>query len=1111
MDKMIEKLLVEWQLTAADKSVPRAHGSLVAAFAGIDPSKPGQYSLDLLLSEGCVHITPLGEYVLTRKGCELRKKLGDAYTPYETQQDQKQGDPTEWKRFRKLLGYYCECIRRQNPGKDYLHEEDLGYKYLIPNLGYNWLKTADQESTVNTVRVLKHDLPAQAYLQAVCGIQKLFIGYPVEAFEYNGKTLYTPIGLIPVEIVGGSQTTLDLQLYHRDASINPSWMNFNIPKQDKGYVFNAILGIHKHDKYFGTIDLALALPWLERYSKGITELNQNFVDFYLPRLKPKEKRLCNTPVLFAAQESTFTKTLLLELERIQGEPAEVLDSTALAYIFREHPIKTSISEEENVAIPFIDCNDEQRHAVTEALNKPISRVTGPPGTGKSQVAVNIIANLVLRGRSVLFTSKNHKAVHAIAERSMRVAPNLVRFCSTPDGQTTRFWYESSLDELYAEADLKHCEADSQCLNIIKVAEKSHHEIEEKFSGRQEANNAVNKTRMTKEAKEALLKQLLPEGKNPNGTDLAQLAEQVEFYREKPRWSWCLGDILDNLGWWLTGKAASERSQEWLRKRYPSLFKSRNVAEVKQRVTVYLAEAELYIKDVEKYTQACSDASRQPVITSEDLDKLDEQKKTFEAQMSRALGYSLTEPLIRIGGDDAHMALLKSVMGLFKQKRGAYQVEGLNSEQKATAEAGVRHFLECCPAWATTLLSLTKASPCIPGIFDHVVIDEASQCDIAPMIPALFRAKRATLIGDPQQFPPVIDIPASIHSYLIKRYKIDDLGDKRFTYLDHSAFDVATEKSVLLRDHYRCHPDIAAFSNEQYYDNRLNVCTVEGALKYPAVFGLKRLYEWVDITGGTDAEIQAVEQHLQMLAESGYQGTVGVITPFRAIAERMSARFRKFNGRLKEFLVNTANGFQGGERDLIIFVPSYNDSLTKGQRWYSESDDNRYIYNVAVSRARACLLVVGDREKCRQSGVKVLQVLAEHPKPKKERPEPHFDSVWEASLYAALQKVGIVTQPQYPVSNRRLDMAYAPETLKLDIEVDGVRYHASEEYGRKADDIYRDLQLRSLGWTVQRFWVYELEQDMDKCVQTVKQVIAQLEGQTPDKLGECHHLGEHLCG
>ena len=101
--------------------------------------------------------------------------------------------------------------------------------------------------------------------------------------------------------------------------------------------------------------------------------------------------------------------------------------------------------------------------------------------------------------------------------------------------------------------------------------------------------------------------------------------------------------------------------------------------------------------------------------------------------------------------------LKNIMIFMKTANSPAFFQRLNSEEAQAAETGFKIFSQYYPGWAVSLLSLTKASPCIPDLFDVVIIDEASQCDPASVIPAMFRAKSVVLVGDSNQFPPVIDI------------------------------------------------------------------------------------------------------------------------------------------------------------------------------------------------------------------------------------------------------------------------------------------------------------------------------------------------------------------
>ena len=96
----------------------------------------------------------------------------------------------------------------------------------------------------------------------------------------------------------------------------------------------------------------------------------------------------------------------------------------------------------------------------------------------------------------------------------------------------------------------------------------------------------------------------------------------------------------------------------------------------------------------------------------------------------------------------------------------------------------------------------------------------------------------------------------------------------------------------------------------------------------------------------------------------------------------------------------------------------------------------------------------------------------------------FESPWEEKLYNALKQRGIESVPQFPVAGRRLDLAVISNGIKLDVEVDGDRWHRDPSGRRKSSDLWRDHQLRSLGWCVKRYWVYQLREKMDGCVDDI---------------------------
>ena len=107
--------------------------------------------------------------------------------------------------------------------------------------------------------------------------------------------------------------------------------------------------------------------------------------------------------------------------------------------------------------------------------------------------------------------------------------------------------------------------------------------------------------------------------------------------------------------------------------------------------------------------------------------------------------------------------------------------------------------------------------------------------------------------------------------------------------------------------------------------------------------------------------------------------------------------------------------------------------------------------------------------------------------------PNISSVstWEKTLYTALFDAGIKTIPQQPADRYSLDLALIlPNDRKLDIEVDGEMYHRNWNNELCYRDQLRNQRLFELGWDVKRFWVYQVRDDIDWCVEQVKQWIDQ---------------------
>jgi very-short-patch-repair endonuclease len=240
----------------------------------------------------------------------------------------------------------------------------------------------------------------------------------------------------------------------------------------------------------------------------------------------------------------------------------------------------------------------------------------------------------------------------------------------------------------------------------------------------------------------------------------------------------------------------------------------------------------------------------------------------------------------------------------------------------------------------------------------------------------------------------------------------------------------------------------------------------------------------------------------MLTDGGFRGTVGVITPFRHQANRLRDALFESDTRFYDALlranahVDTAHGFQGDERDVILFSLCGGPGMPGGSRSFLRETGN--LFNVAVSRARAVLHVIGNREWAKSCGINHIEKLAVQLSrmPILQPPGPWYphESPWEKKLYDALLDAGLEPRPQFKVSSRRLDLALIREgsnPLKIDIEVDG-DCHRNPDGTRKFDDLWRDTQIQGMGWKVVRFWTYQLREDLQACVKSIHAIWSQNE-------------------
>ncbi len=345
-------------------------------------------------------------------------------------------------------------------------------------------------------------------------------------------------------------------------------------------------------------------------------------------------------------------------------------------------------------------------------------------------------------------------------------------------------------------------------------------------------------------------------------------------------------------------------------------------------------------------------------------------------------------------------------------------EAANSGVAGRTKGMVVAALPALPVWAVTNLSARTHFSLTPSMFDLVVIDEASQCSAASVLPLLVRAKRALIIGDPHQLTHITSLGVNRERAIGQRWGLGD-GTRRtadrideFSYRARSCFSLAAsrldEDPILLDLHFRSHPAIIGFSNESIYGRRLDLCSDERPPPgRPAI-------EWRRVDGDCVSgrrgrslvndreakEVASVVAHeLAQMDET--EPSLGVVTPYRAQAELIRDCLTSVLGetRASEVPVATAHRFQGDERDIMIFSPVVGQSMTASQIRFAA---NPNLVNVALTRARRRLVVVGNMDACLLNE-NLIAELARYISRLEAGP---FDSPLEEQLHGELLRRGI---------------------------------------------------------------------------------------------------------
>ena len=499
------------------------------------------------------------------------------------------------------------------------------------------------------------------------------------------------------------------------------------------------------------------------------------------------------------------------------------------------------------------CNISQKKAVEAALTHQVSVIQGPPGTGKTLTILNIIANLLIAGKTVLVVSNNNSAVNNVAEKLEQEG---LGFIVAKLGSVQKKEEFVAGQQPLPHMSSWHIDASSSVKQWVKDALNN---VSQGFSAQ------LRQAELRAEY-DALLKEATYNEK------LATNSIDCDWLYSKSS-----SKIMELLSYYQIRQS----------KQIPSVF-----FRIKWALKLGLPMFSFLQKDVSDVIASLENAYY--IVRKAEIEK------ELQSVESTLQSVDIKENL-RLLRDYSLQILKNEIAEHYRvDTRTAFTIKNI----KAKTEDLLREY----PVVLSTTYS---AKSCISKdmVFDYVIMDEASQVDIKTGALALSCAMNAVIVGDDKQLPNVVSQEEALALQAIQlTYKVDD----RYNEITHSFLQSCVEvfKDIpvtLLREHYRCHPKIIEFCNQHFYNGELVAMTDDNA--EDNVLQVVQTVEGNHARGHfNQREIDVIVQ--EVLPQCADSGSVGIITPYRQQADEI-------NKVLGKDIASTVHKYQGRECDTII--------------------------------------------------------------------------------------------------------------------------------------------------------------------------------------------------
>lgn len=398
--------------------------------------------------------------------------------------------------------------------------------------------------------------------------------------------------------------------------------------------------------------------------------------------------------------------------------------------------------------------------------------------------------------------------------------------------------------------------------------------------------------------------------------------------------------------------------------------------------------------------------------------------------------------------------------------------------QAAAREALPQAMGAMPVWIMPIHKvLDNFDPRVSSMFDVVIVDESSQCDLLTL-GVLALGRKSVIVGDDKQTSPNrVGTKVERIAELQEQYVSDIPGAKLLT-LDDSLYSLATRafsSTISLREHFRCVPEIIEFSSKRYYAGGIRPLREIAQPQLGSTLNAVHVSDSVSEKVGSNrvnlTEAEAIADQVAACAEDPAYAdlTFGVVSIMSGpqsdhIQEKIRERIGEEEFESRQLRVGHPPDFQGDERNVVFISMVAHDSS-----YAMTSPNHAQWVNVAASRAQDQLWVFYSMDPQTLNHNDERRALIEYVQHAGAGNHEvglfeKTDSMFERDVLRQILDRGYTVEPQYRVGNYRIDFVITVgDGYRLAVECDGDSFHGPDKWD---DDVRRQRVLERLGW---QFW------------------------------------------